>query len=138
MPDPTRVLVVAHKTAATPSLLEAVRERAAQGPCAFTLLVPPMTFGIPLATVLYQTGLGGTFTGVVLANLVPTVPFVVLVMIPPCQEGVAKGKVLRRAVGVVAARSGKRTLVVDGALDRAEARLDEGARAVQPVVAHAG
>ena len=46
------------------------------------LLVPPMTFGIPLATVLYQTGLGGTFTGVVLANLVPTVPFVILVMIP--------------------------------------------------------
>ena len=25
------------------------------------LLVPPMTFGIPLATVLYQLGLGGTF-----------------------------------------------------------------------------
>lgn len=46
------------------------------------LLVPPMTFGIPLATVLYQTGLGGTFWGVVLANLVPSVPFVVVVMIP--------------------------------------------------------
>ena len=46
------------------------------------LLVPPMTFGIPLATVLYQTGLGGTFAGVVLANSVPTVPFVILVMIP--------------------------------------------------------
>lgn len=46
------------------------------------LLVPPMTFGIPLATVLYQTGLGGTLWGVILANLVPTVPFVILVMIP--------------------------------------------------------
>lgn len=46
------------------------------------LLVPPITFGIPLATVLYQAGLGGTFWGVVLANLVPTVPFVILVMIP--------------------------------------------------------
>ena len=46
------------------------------------LLVPPITFGIPLATVLYQSGLGGTFWGVVLANLVPTVPFVILVMIP--------------------------------------------------------
>jgi len=46
------------------------------------LLVPPITYGIPMATVLYQTGLGGTMTGVILANLVPTVPFVILVMIP--------------------------------------------------------
>ena len=46
------------------------------------MLVPPVTFGIPLATVLYQSGLGGTMAGVILANLVPTVPFVVLVMIP--------------------------------------------------------
>jgi putative spermidine/putrescine transport system permease protein len=46
------------------------------------LLIPPITFGIPLATVLYQTNLAGTFWGVVAANLVPTVPFVILVMIP--------------------------------------------------------
>jgi putative spermidine/putrescine transport system permease protein len=46
------------------------------------LLVPPITFGIPLATVLYQSGLAGSMSGVVLANLVPTVPFVILVMIP--------------------------------------------------------
>lgn len=41
-----RVLVVAHKTAATPALLEAVRERAARGPCAFTLLVPNSAHGL--------------------------------------------------------------------------------------------
>ncbi len=46
------------------------------------ILVPPITFGIPLATVLYQSGFGGTMWGVILANLVPTVPFVILVMIP--------------------------------------------------------
>jgi putative spermidine/putrescine transport system permease protein len=46
------------------------------------ILVPPMTYGIPLATVLYQLPVGGTIWGVILANLVPTVPFVVLVMIP--------------------------------------------------------
>lgn len=46
------------------------------------LLIPPLTYGIPLATVLYQLGLGGTFWGVVLINLGPSFPFVVLVMIP--------------------------------------------------------
>jgi uncharacterized membrane-anchored protein len=35
-----RVLVVANKTAATPGLIEAVRERAATGPARFVLLVP--------------------------------------------------------------------------------------------------
>ena len=46
------------------------------------MLVPPITYGIPLATVLYKSGLGGTMAGVILANLVPTVPFVIMVMIP--------------------------------------------------------
>ena len=46
------------------------------------LMVPPITYGIPMATVLYQMGPGGTIWGVILANLVPTVPFVILVMIP--------------------------------------------------------
>jgi hypothetical protein len=42
---PRRVLVVAHRTAATPALLEAVRERAARGPSTFTLLVPNTVHG---------------------------------------------------------------------------------------------
>jgi hypothetical protein len=43
---PTRVLVVAHKTAATQPLLDAVSERAKRGPCVFTLLVPNAAHGL--------------------------------------------------------------------------------------------
>jgi hypothetical protein len=43
---PIRVLVVAHKTAATPALLDAVRERAGRGPSVFTLLVPNAAHGL--------------------------------------------------------------------------------------------
>ena len=40
MADPARVLVVADRTAATPALIDAVRERAGRGSAVFTLLVP--------------------------------------------------------------------------------------------------
>ncbi len=42
----SKVLVVANKTAATPALIEAVRERAARGPATFTLLVPNTAHGL--------------------------------------------------------------------------------------------
>jgi hypothetical protein len=38
--NPSRVLIVANRTAATPALLDAVRQRAAAGPADFFLLVP--------------------------------------------------------------------------------------------------
>lgn len=46
------------------------------------ILVPPIAYGIPLATVLYKFHLAGSLTGVVIANLVPSIPFVVYTMTP--------------------------------------------------------
>jgi hypothetical protein len=43
---PVRVLVVAHKTAATQPLLDAVSDRARRGPSVFTLLVPNPAHGL--------------------------------------------------------------------------------------------
>lgn len=46
MADPARVLVVAHQTAATPPLLEAVRSRAAGDQVSFHLVVPRQPHGL--------------------------------------------------------------------------------------------
>jgi hypothetical protein len=71
MADPARILVVANRTAATPALIEAVRERARNGPCAFALLVPQLACELPygdeearktleLAIPLLEEAAGGT------------------------------------------------------------------------------
>ena len=46
------------------------------------LLLPPITYGIPLATMLYEFRLAGTAAGVIVANLVPALPLVVLLLTP--------------------------------------------------------
>jgi len=46
------------------------------------MMVPPITYGIPLAAMLYRLHLGGSLAGVILINIVPALPFVVLIMTP--------------------------------------------------------
>jgi putative spermidine/putrescine transport system permease protein len=46
------------------------------------IMLPPITYGIPLATFIYSLNLGGTLTGVILVNTVPAIPFVILVLSP--------------------------------------------------------
>ncbi|MBI2000704.1 MAG: ABC transporter permease subunit [candidate division NC10 bacterium] len=46
------------------------------------LLIPQMTYGIPLATTMYRYAIGGTVAGVILANLVPMVPLAVFILMP--------------------------------------------------------
>jgi putative spermidine/putrescine transport system permease protein len=46
------------------------------------LVIPQMTYGIPLATTLYRYGVGGSVVGVILAVLVPMVPLAVFILMP--------------------------------------------------------
>ena len=46
------------------------------------LLIPQMTYGIPLATTLYRYRIGGTVAGVIAANLVPMLPLAIFVLLP--------------------------------------------------------
>ena len=59
-----RVLVVAHKTAATQPLLDAVRDRAQRGQATFTLLVPNTTHGLHKVVDPEDQG-GGEAKGVI-------------------------------------------------------------------------
>jgi putative spermidine/putrescine transport system permease protein len=46
------------------------------------MIVPPMTYGIPLAIMMYATHMASRLVGVILVNLVPIVPFVILILMP--------------------------------------------------------
>jgi hypothetical protein len=71
---PTSVLVVAHRTAATPRLLDEVRARARRSACTFTLLVPRPYWDpdteeaaatLELATPLLEEAAGGHVEGII-------------------------------------------------------------------------
>ncbi len=56
MAEPARVLLVAHQTAATPALLDAVRERAKRMPVEFHLVVPRQAHGMHKVVDPQDTG----------------------------------------------------------------------------------
>ena len=96
------------------------------------LMVPPITYGIPLATVLYKLQLAGTIYGVILANLIPAAPFVILVMTPFIEQidpnlesaarvfGAGTGRMFRHIlVPLLGAGHSRRLALGPGAYDRA-------------------
>jgi hypothetical protein len=56
MPEPAEVLVVAHQTAATPALLDAVRDRARRGRASFHLVVPRRPHGMDRVANPFEHG----------------------------------------------------------------------------------
>lgn len=69
--QPTRVLIVANRTASTPRLIEAVRRRAEAGPCEFALLIPDVSdrktadWTLDTALRLLRPAAGGHVEGLV-------------------------------------------------------------------------
>ncbi len=46
------------------------------------VMLPPLTYATQLSSLIYTAGFGGTLTGVIVSNLVPALPFVILVVMP--------------------------------------------------------
>jgi putative spermidine/putrescine transport system permease protein len=46
------------------------------------MIVPPMAYGLPLAMLCYRFRLAGKIIGTIIVNLVPIVPFMILVLMP--------------------------------------------------------
>ncbi|KHL03624.1 ABC transporter permease, partial [Sinomonas humi] len=46
------------------------------------VVLPTLTYAVQLAALMYRFGLGGTLTAVILVNLVPILPLVVLITVP--------------------------------------------------------
>ncbi len=75
------------------------------------LLLPPITYGIPLATMLYELRVAGTIVGVVIANLVPALPLVVLLLTPFFEQIDPNLERAARVLGASPARVFTRVLV---------------------------
>ena len=46
------------------------------------VILPPLTYAVQLAALMYRLGIGGTLISVILVNLVPILPLVILITVP--------------------------------------------------------
>jgi ABC-type spermidine/putrescine transport system, permease component II len=67
------------------------------------MIVPPMAYGIPLAMLCYKFHLAGRVIGTIVVNLVPIVPFMILVLMPFIEQ---VGSNLESAAKMLGAKRG--------------------------------
>ncbi len=75
------------------------------------VIIPPICYGLPLATVLYKVNLATTFSGVVLANMVPTVSYMILVILPFIEQVGDNVEAASRMLGASRLQYFKRILI---------------------------
>lgn len=83
------------------------------------MLVPPLVYGIPLATLLIRVGVGNSLIGIIVINLVPIVPFVILILTPFIEQVDTSLESASRMLGASRLRTFRRIvlpLVIPGLL----------------------
>jgi putative spermidine/putrescine transport system permease protein len=83
------------------------------------MLVPPLVYGIPIATIFIRLGLGGSLIGIILINLVPITPFCIFVLMPFIEQVDTSLESASRMLGANRLRTFRRVvlpLIVPGLL----------------------
>jgi putative spermidine/putrescine transport system permease protein len=83
------------------------------------MLIPPLVYGIPIATIFIRLGLGGSLIGIILINLVPITPFCIFVLMPFIEQVDTSLESASRMLGASKFRTFRRVvlpLIVPGLL----------------------
>ncbi len=75
-------IIIAYLAAYVIATRDFAGKRLIMGLFLLPIVIPPISYGLPLATIIYRAGLATTVPGVVIVNMVPTVSFMILVIMP--------------------------------------------------------
>ncbi len=75
-------IVIAYPAAFIMAKRQFAGKRLINGLFLLPVIIPPICYGLPLATLFYRVNLATTTIGVIIANMVPTVSYMILVILP--------------------------------------------------------
>jgi putative spermidine/putrescine transport system permease protein len=73
--------------------------------------LPPLTYAVQLAAMMYRIGIGGSVLAVILVNVVPVLPFVILITIPFVEQVSPDVENAARVFGANGVRMFQRVLI---------------------------